>query len=177
MNRGFVTLGLAMAVLAAVAGLQAQQASVSTTVQQPAFGGRGQGKPPALVRQFVGGGGWQSHKGIGPSGDRAIGSLGGPGVASSGAGWQVQLKQLDDDSLAGRVLIVGSPVLDHAQIQGQVTGGEVDGVLLDDRGRQVGTFSGAIRNNHVGGTYTTADGDVGDWSWDGPLPGIGSLSH
>jgi hypothetical protein len=38
------------------------------------------------------------------------------------------------------VLIVGSPVLDHAQIQGQITRGEVDGVLLDDGGNQVGTF-------------------------------------
>jgi len=162
----FVVAGLTVAV-----GIDAQQQSVSIDVQQQAFGGHGQGKPPALVRQFVGGGGWQSQKSIGPLGDRAIGSLGGPGpAASAGAGWQVQLKQRDDDSLSGRVLIVGSPVLDHAQIQGQITGSEVDGVLLDDNGRQVGTFSGAVRNDRVSGTYTTADGDVGDWSWDGALP-------
>ena len=95
---------------------------------------RRDGKPPALLRQFVGGGRWQSHHGIGSLGDRAIGSLGDPGIASTGAGWQVQLKHLDDDSLAGRVLVVGSPVLDHAQIQGQITGSEVDGVLLDQNG-------------------------------------------
>jgi len=159
MTRGkLLALALAATSLATAVALYAQEQR-----------DRRDGKPPALMRQFVGGGGWQSQKRIGSSGDRDI--------ASSGAGWQVQLKQRDDDSLAGRVVIVGSPVLDHAQIQGQVTGSEVDGVLLDDSGRQVGTFSGAIRNNRVSGTYTTADGDVGEWRWDGALPGIGSLGH
>jgi hypothetical protein len=177
MNRSFVTLGLVVAVLAAVAGLQAQQASVSTNTLQPAFGGHGQLKPPALLKQFVGGGKWQSQRSIASLSDRAIGALTDSGNDSMNQwrndailGWQVQLKHLEDGSLSGRVVIVGSPVLDHAEIQGQVTGSEVDGVLLDDGGRQVGTFSGSIANGTVGGTYSTADGDVGDWSWEGKIP-------
>jgi len=152
MNRSMVTFGLAVAVLAAAAGLQAQQPWSGIVRQQPIFGGPARGKPPALLRQFAGGGGWQSHG----RRDRQ--------------GWDVQLKHFDDGSLSGRVVIVGSPVLDHAQIQGQVTGSDVDGVLLDDSGRQVGTFSGTIRNKRVSGTYTTADANLGSWEWDGALP-------
>jgi hypothetical protein len=171
MDRTFVTLGLAVVTIAAVAGLQAQQPWVGTGVQQQAFGRPGNGKLPALVQQFVGSGRWQSQRGNKPSSDRAAGSSGASSLAASGTAWQVQLKHLDDDSLAGRVLIVGSPVLDHARILGQVTGRDVDGALLDDGGRQVGTFSGTIRNNRLSGSYTTADGDAGTWGWDGALPG------
>jgi hypothetical protein len=43
-------------------------------------------------------------------------------------------------------------------------------MLLDDGGRQVGTVSGTLSNGTVSGTYTTADGDLGNWRWDGKLP-------
>ena len=72
-------------------------------------------------------------------------------------------------ALSGRVTLMGSP-LDQARIEGQVTGADVDGVLLDDAGTQVGTFSGTITSGGIAGTYTTADGDTGDWSWAGKLP-------
>ncbi len=107
----------------------------------------------SLARQFVGNGRWESHQtGNGPH------------------GWQVQMKRFDDDSLSGRAVIVGSPLMQQVQIRGQVTGTEVDGVLLDDNGVQVGTFSGTAGTNGLTGTYTTADGDIGNWSWDGPTP-------
>ena len=123
----------------------------SLTVERPSRGDPGR-KPPALVRQFVGAGSWRHRN------------------EAARQAWQAQMKRFDDDSLSGRVVVVGSPLMDHAAVQGQVTGADVDGVLLDDDGRQVATFSGAIRGAGVSGTYTTADGDVGDWSWDGRLP-------
>ncbi len=111
------------------------------------------GRPPGLVRQFVGAGRWQSHR------DR-----------TKRESWQLQMKRFDDNSLSGRVVVAGSPLMDHAAIQGQLSGPEVDGVLLDDDGRQIGTFSGAIGTSGIAGTYATADGDAGDWSWEGSVP-------
>ncbi len=142
----FGTLSGMLRVMLAIAGaytiLQLLPAKIS-----------GRTTSPSLVRQFVGGGRWESHQtGNGPH------------------GWQVQMKHFDDDSVSGRAVIVGSPVMQHAQIQGQVTGTDVDGVLLDDNGVQVGTFSGTAGTNGLTGTYSTADGDIGNWSWDGPTP-------
>jgi hypothetical protein len=61
--------------MAAVAGLHAQQTWVSTDVQQPPAGGPVQLKPPALLKQFVGGGRWQSRSRIESLSDRAIAGL------------------------------------------------------------------------------------------------------
>jgi hypothetical protein len=141
--------GTRSALVLAVAVLAAALAFLG---REGARGEQNHGAPPGLVRQFVGGGGWQHRN------------------DATRQTWHVQLKRFDDGSLSGRVLIVGSPLLDHAEIQGQVTGSEVDGVLLDDGGRQVGTFSGTLSNGTVSGTYTTADGDLGNWRWDGKLP-------
>ncbi len=136
------TLGFAIVIAAAYVAVELSPAKTS-----------GRTTSPNLVRQFVGGGRWESHQ------------------TGNGHHWQVQMKHFDDDSLSGRAIIVGSPLMQHVQIQGQLTGTEVDGVLLDDNGVQVGTFSGTSGTGGLTGTYTTADGDIGDWSWDGPAPG------
>lgn len=113
---------------------------------------------PELARQSTGGGRWQSHRN-----------------GSDQNGWQLQLQRFDDDSIAGKIAVVGSPLIQHAQIVGHVTGTDVDGVLLDDNGKQVGTFSGSVFKKGASGTYTTADGDSGLWNWDGLPPGV--LDH
>jgi len=77
---------------------------------------------------------------------------------------------MDDDSLSGRITVNGSPRIQQARIEGQVTGSDVYGVLVDDHDTQVGTFSGSIMNSGMAGTYTTVDGDSGNWSWNGPVP-------
>jgi hypothetical protein len=66
MGRGFVTLGLAVAVVAAAVGIHAQQQSV---------GGNGPVKPPALLKQFVVGGRWRSQRNIGSLTDAANDSM------------------------------------------------------------------------------------------------------
>lgn len=118
----------------------------------------GQGTAPGLAHQSTGGGRWQSHQN-----------------AANQNGWQVQLQRFDDDSITGKIMILGSRSIQHAQIVGQVTGTDVDGVLLDSNGRQVGTFSGSVFKKGASGTYTTVDGDTGNWSWDGLPPG--ALDH
>ncbi len=110
-------------------------------------------KPPSPISQFVGGGRWESSR-----------------HGNGQQGWHVQMKHFDDNSLAGRVNLVGA-VFDHANIQGLITGQQVEGVLLDDNENQVGTFSGVISTSGISGTYTTANGDSGNWTWDGQLPG------
>jgi len=134
--------------LAAFAMLSSLIATVGFSVQAR--------RPPAIVRQFVAGGNWQSHR-----------------DALDKRGWQIQMKHFDDDSLSGRIIIVGSPRLQQARLEGRVDGTQVYGVLVDDHDSQVGTFTGSIYQNSVSGTYTTADGDTGDWSY----AGIESLGH
>jgi len=58
-------------------------------------------QPPAVIRQLVGGGQWESRR--------------------DGRGrrdWQVELKRRDDGSVGGRVTVVGSRVLHEARIEG-----------------------------------------------------------
>jgi hypothetical protein len=82
--------------------------------------------------------------------------------------WQVQIQRFDDDSIEGSLIVIGSPTLHKVRLEGRVDGEEVYGVLLGDSNRQVGTFTGSVFEAGVSGTYTTADGDSGSWSWAGP---------
>ena len=110
-------------------------------------------RPPAVVRQLVGGGQWESRRD-------------GHGARD----WQVQLKRRDDGSIVGRVTIVGSPAVQDAKIDAQLDGGEVDGVLVGADDRQIGTFTGHRARRSLSGTYTFANGDTGSWSWRGAPP-------
>ena len=110
-------------------------------------------KQPTLIRQVVGGGRWQSAN-----------------AADDQRNWGVEVKHFDDDSFTGRVTLVRGPV-PQVDIEGQVSGNEVYGALVDANSRQVGTFAGTISTSGFSGTYTAANGDTGNWTWDGPLPG------
>jgi hypothetical protein len=144
-KRKAVVLMFVVPSLSLVVSLHAEQ-WVATNVAIP--------KQPTLVRQVVGGGRWQSAS---ATGDRR--------------GWGVEVKHFDDNSFTGRVTLVGAPV-PHAGIEGQISGNEAYGVLVDDNGMQIGTFTGSISNGGISGRYTAANGDTGSWSWDGPLPGV-----
>jgi hypothetical protein len=107
----------------------------------------------SVKQQLVGPGTWRSRR---------------TGTATQG--WHIQLKRLDDDSLSGRITIVGSPLIQQARIEGQISGRDVYGVIVGDDNVQVATFSGSVFKSGMSGTYTTTDGDSGNWSWDGSLP-------
>ena len=82
--------------------------------------------------------------------------------------WHVQIQRFDDDSIEGSLIVIGSPTLHKVRLEGRVDGDEVYGVLVGDSKQQVGTFTGSVFEAGVSGTYTTADGDSGSWSWAGP---------
>ncbi len=135
----FVLAAAVAAFLGAVVRLSAQE--VATPIG---------GAPPQLKQQLVGSGHWQSRRSGGDT-----------------QGWQIQVQRMDDDSLSGRITIVGSPLIQQARIEGQVFGSEVDGVIVGDDNVQLATFTGSIAQRAMSGTYTTTDGDSGNWSWDG----------
>ena len=112
-------------------------------------------EPPSVsdtIRQVaVGSGRWESSR-----------------EAAGKNDWQIEVERFTDDSIAGSIIVIGSPYLSKARIEGRVDGKEVYGVLIGDDERQVGTFSGIVADNGVSGTYTTKQGDSGSWSWAGP---------
>ena len=151
-------IGFAVAALLSAFTVWAQQSGV------PSFGDwlasrpaaeRPRRDPARPKRQYAGQGRWHSGRAHDDRDQRA---------------WHLHVERGDDDSLVGRIGLVGSPTLTSAQIEGQISGKDVYGVLVDDAGMQVGTFDGTLANNRVNGTYQTADGDSGNWSWDGPPP-------
>jgi hypothetical protein len=107
-----------------------------------------------VKQQLVGAGKWQSRR------------------TNADNNWHIQVRRLDDDSLDGRITVVGSPLIQQARIEGQISGIEVYGVVVGDNDVQVATFTGSVFKGGMSGTYTTTDGDSGDWSYDG----IASLS-
>jgi len=109
-----------------------------------------------VMQRLVGAGKWQSRR------------------SGNDSNWHIQLKRLDDDSLEGRITVVGSPLIQQAKIEGQISGSEVYGVVVGDNDVQVATFTGSVFKAGMSGTYTTTDGDSGDWSWERPV-GIESV--
>ena len=83
--------------------------------------------------------------------------------------WFVQAQQNSaDGSLTGRLSVFGSGSLSGGTINGKIDGSSVFGTINDDQGAQLATFSGSRAGNHFTGTYQTADGDFGSWSYDEP---------
>jgi len=102
-----------------------------------------------LSRQATGAGEWQSRE-----------------AARGKRGWQIEIERFGDGAVSGRVRLFGSP-FERARLVGRVDDDDVYGVLLDDDGRQIGTFSGAVFTNALSGTYRMIDGDEGAWAWNG----------
>ena len=105
------------------------------------------------ARQFLGAGKWQSQRDDAGKRD-----------------WHVELKRRDDNSLVGRITVIGSSELREARIEAQVTGDDIYGALVDDTDQQIGTFIGTVYKENLSGTYTFKNGDTGTWSWNQPLP-------
>ncbi len=139
-----ITLVGGTALLCAALRLAAVQVLASDTAAG------GDARP--VKQQLVGSGKWQSQRN------------------GNDSNWHIQLKRLDDDSLSGRITVVGSPLVQQARIEGQISGTEVYGVIVGENDIQVATFTGAIFKDGMSGTYTTSDGDSGSWSWERPEP-------
>lgn len=85
--------------------------------------------------------------------------------------WDIDLTRAADDALEGRVHLAGSPLLANGLLRGRVTGRRVAGSIDDAAGNHVADFVGVVApNGSVRGSYQDRTGEVGRWSWDGPLP-------
>jgi hypothetical protein len=80
--------------------------------------------------------------------------------------WQVQLERdRNDGAIAGTISAVGSSLLGSgARVSGRIDAGAVSGVITDDDGRQLASFCGTVGKEGMTGTYTTIEGDSGEWS-------------
>ena len=119
-----------------------------------------QGELSSIQTRAVGAGRWESTHAAGDKRD-----------------WQIEIERFTDDSIAGSIIVIGSPYLHKARIEGRVEGKEVYGVLVGDDDKQVGTFTGTIGDAGLSGTYTTDQGDSGSWSWAGPAGARGLKSE
>lgn len=79
--------------------------------------------------------------------------------------WHVQLERdRRDGTISGTIAVAGSTLLGQAaRVDGRIDGEKVSGVITDDSGRQVASFSGTAGEDGMAGTYTTVDGDSGEW--------------
>ena len=130
--------------------------SCAVGVSMPARGEPSR-EPRATItaRTLRGGGGWE----------------GGAGARRLPQRWDIDVTWADDDSLAGRVTLAGSALMQSGTLRGTIEGRRVAGSVTDAAGNHVATFVGTITPaGGLQGTYEDRSGEVGRWSWDGPLP-------
>ena len=87
--------------------------------------------------------------------------------ASEKSSWQVRLeRERATNELRGAIRVDGSYALGRAaRIEGTLTDNAANGVILDDEGSPLGSFSGIVTAEGMTGSYRTAAGDEGTWSY------------
>jgi hypothetical protein len=87
--------------------------------------------------------------------------------ASEKSSWQVRLERdRATDELRGAIRVDGSYALrEAARIEGKLEESSASGVILDDGGTTLGTFTGTVTAEGMSGSYRTAAGDEGTWSY------------
>lgn len=89
-------------------------------------------------------------------------------VSSSDKYWDATVTQSTNGSIGGTVTIGGSSLVSTANVEGQLNGFNLAGVLLSQSdGQQLGTFSGTVSASGASGGYTFFNGDHGTWVWNG----------
>ena len=117
-------------------------------------------RPPAqraaiTARSWRGGGSWQN----------------GAEERRAAQRWDIDVTHADDDSLTGRLMVQGSPLISTGTLQGRIDGRRIEGSVTDAAGNHVATFVGTIsRDRAMQGTYQDRTGETGQWSWEGQLP-------
>lgn len=95
----------------------------------------------------------------------------------SGAGgerrsWSVEGLRVNGNEIQGRI---ESGLLGGANVEARLSGRGVTGKLLDDEGRTVVVFEGAVGASSASGTFRHVGGGAGTWSWERPpgqAPGL-----
>lgn len=84
--------------------------------------------------------------------------------------WSLDVARSPDGSLRGRISVADSPLLRDGNVEGQLKGNVLTGIIVDDEGKFLAKFFGTVSGAGVRGQYTDASGELGHWEWDGPLP-------
>lgn len=85
--------------------------------------------------------------------------------------WNLEALRFVDDQVRGRIAVSGSDFLDGANVEARLSGRGVVGKLLNDDGRTLADFDGAMTKSGWSGTYRDKFGGSGSWRWTGqPTP-------
>jgi hypothetical protein len=88
--------------------------------------------------------------------------------------WIVSVIRQMQPSLSGRVTVPApkESMIDSAELTWRVDGAKISGTVQDADGKMLATFEGtATTGRKVEGTFTTSEGEVGPWSWEGSAVG------
>jgi hypothetical protein len=85
--------------------------------------------------------------------------------------WSARLTHHADKSVTGdfSLDIAGQKLIRHGNVRGRAERGRFWGDVLDDDGHPAATFEAGIGANGIEGNYTTVDGEMGSFTWDGTL--------
>lgn len=106
-------------------------------------------------------------------------ATGGAGAGGGGKRWSVAAMRMSDDEIRGRVTFEGMSAGDDvgeggANVEARLSGRGVVGKLLDDDGRTLAVFEGAMSARGGSGTFRHVGGASGTWTWDGSSRADGS---
>ena len=94
----------------------------------------------------------------------------------AGDRWDVQFNGDAGGGMKGKVRIGGIRVSragNVGNIQWKLSDGQLSGTVSDEAGEGVlASFKGTVSAKRIAGTFTTADGQTGSWTWEGPLPQV-----
>lgn len=82
--------------------------------------------------------------------------------------WSVGALRLGNNEVRGRVSLTGLSKLTGANVEARLSGRGVVGKLLDDDGRILAVFEGAVGRSGASGTFRHVGGGSGTWKWDAP---------
>jgi len=100
-------------------------------------------------------------------------------VSKAGRRWSVAAIRLNDNEMRGRVTLngggdEGNAGEGDANVEARLSGRGVVGKLLDDDGRTLAVFEGAVGKRGASGTFRHVGGGTGTWSWDEAEAAAGS---
>lgn len=78
--------------------------------------------------------------------------------------WSVVLDR-QQDTLRGRVMVPGHPLLQSAEVVASIYGSQLQGLLRGDEGSVLGGFDGQWGIRSAAGDYWLVTGELGRWVW------------
>jgi hypothetical protein len=88
--------------------------------------------------------------------------------------WHVRDLQISGHTVSGQLALVGASFFRLGTFEATVVAGskgnQLAGTILDSKGREVGTLTGAVTATGLQGQIVAKSGEVCEWSWETPEP-------